>query len=320
MNKPTINIELDREKGSYFPGDVVHAVISLNSDKSITLREVYAQLLGPEYVGTEILIGEKIEIQAGLNTTCNVDFLIPLYPKPEIGFDVSQESGKNLHILFGSPWKIEVSSRHELLASECFSLVVPPPGLFSDPIECKFVGLFDAPDKQANYSLIKINNVRLWLPRLEWIEGEVIEGKLNLIPEKDGAIKGLKVKLSRSAREYISHVKAYQVTGDDAEVVLFEDERFFHAGESSEYTFALPIKKRGWPTRYTSHDYVNSHIVITIGQGFFQQKTVACFVYIYNGKGVRNTEHIQPGTSDALLADERIFQFYKNTAREWYSG
>ena len=325
MFRPAVKIEFLPNKEHYFPGDVVRARVSLISPKPTLLRDVYAHLVGPDYTGSKKLLGDRLDLSGGVQKTYDVDFVIPLYPKPEIRFDIQQKNGEVVHIEFGPPWRIEVRDRgNELLAVANFFLVVPPPNIFSDMIECKAVPPIPqyAPGKNPYIALVKFDGLRLMLPRLEWVEGEIIEGKLSVKAQKDGAIKGLKIRLVRNAKQYVANSwsKFLQSEAIDSEIVLFDAERRFSAGEETEYTFALPIQKRGWPTRYTKNDYVESKIVVDIGGGFWNTKSANFLVYIYNGNGPRFVESISADVTEALLADARIIQFYKNTVREWYSG
>ena len=139
--KVDIGIQIDRPGKPYYPGDVIHATISLRSTSKVKVREVFAGLVlweryqygttdsegdrttswatSEDFVIRETLAGEG-EIPAGFSETYHLDLLVPMNAAPPF-------SGK----IVQSRWLVKVVADRRLkkdVREEVeIPIIVPPP-------------------------------------------------------------------------------------------------------------------------------------------------------------------------------------------------
>ncbi len=326
--KPEIHAELDRPQGPYYPGDLVRVTVTVSSEKSSVLPDVHAQMVGPDHLGPSTLVVQGKDVPADFNASYEAQFVLPLYPVPP-----SKDH------LFCS-WRVLLDYGELELP---VPLVVPPPGMWVDSAEWEHedrhgVTLHD-PEKwfDALTSFKPEAPVRLWLPRLEWIEGETVEGKLMVRPKKDLTLKHLELSLVRDRRwtefggfrlmdNWKGPFESEKVEWDsekDDSTTLLDHPVVFQAGKATEFPFSLHLARRGWPTlqmdEFDRRERGTTRIFVT-GKADRSRDNIRLTrsIYVYNGSGKRVTQHLQDA-SDKLLAEESVVQFYKNTMCEWYS-
>ncbi|MHB1319594.1 MAG: vacuolar protein sorting-associated family 26 protein, partial [Anaerolineae bacterium] len=178
MAKTVVQIELDRPAGPYYAGDVVHATITLQNEKELTVRGASAYLMMREeyqYVRRDakghtfrhtdtdesLHSSENLEsegtIPAGLHSY-SASLRIPEDAVPGFAGKITKNAWL-VKAKFDCPKAFDPEAQVEV------PLVVPPPGQKAEPGE-------------HGQERSEEGDLRLWLPRLEWVEGETLEGKV----------------------------------------------------------------------------------------------------------------------------------------------
>jgi len=279
--KVHIGIEVDPAQGPYYAGDLLHVLITLQSEKELKVREARASLMLHEtysYTRTEggkvrhnrgtseliahraQLLGEET-IPAGFNQTYRLEWQIPQEVPPPY-------TGK----LITGRWLIKVTLDRKLrgdINEELeIPLIVPPPGRWARPGD---YGESSHPDDAE---------MVLWLPRLEWVEGETIEGKLKVYAQKDISASGVRIELVR--RERVSYGD-----GETSAATEFKERIAggvkLNAGEVGEFPFSVPIPERGCPTRSTPIGRVSWELKGILDRRLRKDFTVTQEVYVFNG-------------------------------------
>ena len=279
--KVNISIKVDRPAGPYYPGDVVHATIRLRSEKEMKIQKARAWLLLWEHywfvarsgrrrartwdvaqqpVATETLLDEGV-IPAGFDQTYHFDWRIPPDAPPPYNGQITRNH-----------WLVKVvidrKLKKDIRAEVKVPLIVPPPGRQVEPGEHGDAWAWDRADMQ------------LWLPRLEWVKGEVVGGKLLVRPEKDFTAGEVRVELKRLEHTLRDSGDSYTVTEDKAKLAR---KTKFRAGEAAEYLFDLIIPDQGHPTRETAHSTVTWTIKGILNQRIRSDFRVEQEIYVYNG-------------------------------------
>jgi hypothetical protein len=279
-----IAMELDRPAGAYYRGDVIHATVTLDSEKETEISEFRVGLLAweesivegdegtgsrhvtvDETVAEQTLMGETT-LAAGYHGTYQVDL-----PIPSDAFPPYASSSLK------SNWRVKatVDRRHkrDVNATVGVPLVVPPPGEHTQAGE---VGEASEPGTAE---------LRLWLPSLEWVEGETIEGRLLIRPRKGFDAGEVRVDLKRQEKVHAPRYKHGTTYPSINRVVLASKTRF-QPGQEVDLPFRLPIRVMGCPTRHAA----SSTVVYTL-QGVLRRRlhkdlTVGAEIWLYNGRRV----------------------------------
>ena len=248
-NGASIDIRVDHPDEPYYPGDNIRVDIILQTEKELSVRQFRAGLLAweqftqedsegdkttrstlNEYVEEDILL-DNDNLPAGVSRNFRLDWIIPEDAFP------SYSSG-----LIGSGYQVEalldLGFKRDIRDHVPIRLVVPPPGLEIHPGEYGNVNHPDAVD------------MHLWLPRLEWGEGETIDGKLIINPKEKIGATGVRLQINREQRV---HAPRHKINHGD---VIDKDQVYgkikFEPGRSHEFPFSLSIPQAGAPTRKTN--------------------------------------------------------------------
>ena len=276
-----IRIELDRPSGPYYPGDVVQATIALQSEKEMKVRKAsaglvlledyeytYAKAKGGHHHGSDTVedfrsfkdLLEGGAIPAGVQTY-HLDCKIPANaPAPYRG-----QITKNRWLVRASLDRERAIDIHREVE---LPLVVPPPGKSIEPGE---YGETEHSDEAE---------LRFWLPRLEWVEGETVEGKLLVRPTANFGVSEVRLELLR--QEYVPRNDGHTHIFTEGEVKLADKVEFWPA-HHVEYSFAFPLPKQGCPTRRTDHSRVTWSLKATLARRLRKDAIVSVEVYVYNG-------------------------------------
>ncbi len=328
INGLDICINVDGMNRLFYPGDVVQAEITIRSEKEIKARELSASLVfshnyiykyeGPwnltmdnettkeSPVATEIL-KKKDVIPAKFNESYQVKFQIPKNANPTY-------IGK----IIKSHWLIRVSDGNLGKWNREIQIKIAPSGIFVDPFKkqiifINMIGVGGFTPKQYNISL--------WLPRLEWVEGETINGKVLINLPKEKSKKPIPIQLLNAClicKEIVPEEEGNSATTYQEDIKLV-DKAMINIDETVEFPFALTIPKHDRPSFHTDFSClewsVNIH-EMTIFK--FEQKI---FVYPSQSPTKSNTQDItSEDPIDKLCANKSIKLFYKNTVEAWSSN
>ena len=274
-----INIQLDRPDGPYRPGDYIHADISLQVEKELKVRQFRAGLLAweeytqedsegdkttrstlNEYVGEDVLLADET-LQAGVSRSFQLEWRIPEDAFPPY-FSGLIASGYQVVATIDKGFKRDL--RHQVPVR----LVVPPPGLEVHPGE---YGEVSHPDKV---------DMRLWLPRLEWAEGETIEGKLLINPKDKIGATGVRLQINREQRIHPPRTRITHGDVVDRENVYGKIK--FEPGRAHEFPFSMTVPEAGAPTRKTETTTVTYKVEGIISRRLRRDFKVNTEIHVHN--------------------------------------
>jgi len=278
-----IAVELDRRAGPYYPGDVIHAAITLDSEKEVKISGLRVGLLawevslieeeeGPpsrrntmdEMVAAVTLIDETT-LAAGFHGNYQVDLPIPGDAFPPYASS-SLRSGWLVKATVDRGFRKDATYQVDL------PLLVPPPGEHAQAGE---VGEASEPETV---------DMRLWLPSLEWVEGETIEGRLLIRPRKGFDAGEVRVDLKRQEKVHVPGYKHGSTYPSIDRVVLAGKTRF-QPGQEADLPFRFPIRAMGCPTRRTASSTVVYTLQAVLSRRLRKDCTVHTEIWLYNGRG-----------------------------------
>jgi len=286
--KVSLRLAIDRPVNPYYPGDTVHASIVLQAEeggKGMKMRQVHAGLVHSEryqykdedsdgdvmsywttdeqYVTKEILLGEGT-IEPGFSQTFNFSWQFPQEAPPPTDGKITQ-----------SRWLVKASVDRKLRGDVNeeieLPIIVPPPGQFVQP------GEYGESSNPAEA------HMQLWLPKLEWLEGETIQGKLRIQSHADFNVREIRAELMR--------LEAVPRDEGNSSVTLVTKEKLaeamhFAAHQSHELPFALTIPQQSCPTANTQNSQVSWEVRAALSRGLQNGFTVRVEVFVYNGPAV----------------------------------
>jgi hypothetical protein len=277
---------VDRPTGPYYPGDVVHATITVAGEKDMKVREVRAGLVLCEryeyrererdadgdyetnshwatdevWVAKEVLVTEGT-IPSTFRKTYDFDWPIAADAIPPY-------SGKISQIRWLAKITVDRKLRGDINQEVELPVIVPPPGLRAQPGE------------YGEASDPGVAHMRFWLPRLEFVEGDTIEGRLLIEPRQNFGVSGVRLELLRE--EYVPRDEGNRHTEIEQKLQL-APATDFRAGLPTEYNFALRIPARGCPTYQTLHSRVNWALKTSLDRRLQKDFTVQQEISIHNG-------------------------------------
>ncbi len=290
--KVGIVLELDRPEGPYYPGDPVHLNIHLESEKDLKVQELRASLIFWERyqyttthttgygksrsrstrthwgTATRVLHKEKLlgegTIPAGFHQTYSLDWSIPQDAAPPYAGRVIR-----------SGWLIKVTLdrklRKDINEELKVPVVVPPPGRWAEPGEYG----------EASHS--EEADMALWLPRLEWVEGETIQGKVIVRARSGVSASGVRIELLRNERVTIrGHGRGGTFSKTEFKDRIARGVKL-NAGEVREFPFSVPVPEIGCPSRDTSVGTVRWSLKGILDRRLRRDFTVAQEIYVFNG-------------------------------------
>ena len=281
--KMSVSIVIDRPGMAYHAGEVIHAVVNVNAETSVKVREVTAGLMlweryqykerddegdtktswttAEQYFVKEVLVGEGT-IPAGFRNTYNLDFKIPLDAVAPYNGKIVQNSWL-VKVNADRPMKQDISQEVEI------PLIVPP---LTQQSQAGEYGSASHPDDA---------DIKFALAGLDWVEGEQLAGKLVVRPRKNFGASSVRLELIR--QEYVPRElgNTHSVTEAKAQVAGGQD---FQAGFPVEFPFAIAIPRQGCPSRRTGRSIVTWMLRAAITRRLAKDFTVDQEVWVYNGK------------------------------------
>lgn len=278
-NGASIAIQLDRGDEPYYPGDPIRVAINLQVEKDFKVRQFRGGLLAwevfyqedsdgdettrytvKEYVEENILLEDEM-LQAGVSRNFSLSWRIPEDAFPPYS------SG-----LIGSGYQaeavIDLGLKRDIREQIPVRLVIPPPGIEIHPGEYGETSHPDAVD------------MRLWLPRLEWAEGESIDGKLLINPKEKIGATGVRLQVNREQRV---HAPRFKINHSD---VVSKDQVYgkitFEPSRSHEFPFSLSIPEAGAPSRKTAATTVTYKVEGIISRRLRRDFKVNTEIHVHN--------------------------------------
>lgn len=279
---PQVTVALDRPEGPYYPGDVVHVTVTVDSEKENKISGLRVGLQGWEggftrsddgsvssytlathEVASETLMGET-RLPAAFHQTYRVALPIPSDAFPPYSSST-----------LTCTWAVQASAGQPLKKDATCEvdvpLVVPPPG------ERVQAGEFGESSDAATVDL------RLWLPRLEWVEGETIAGRLLIHPRKVFDAHEVRVSLRRVD---MIHAPRHKMTGTYPPIVkaVLAGKTHFEPGQGHDMPFSLPLPAKGQPTVGTEWCTVSYTLKGVLGRRLRKDFVTETEIWLYNGR------------------------------------
>ena len=252
--KVEISIDVDQARG-YAPGDTVEATITLSADKGMKAREVRAGLViwehyqtiettedndgrdrashvwrtDEEWLHRETLLKNE-GVPSGFNQSYTFSWQIPEQaPAPC--------EGKIVQIRYLVKVTVDRAMAKDVNQEQVLQVALPAPG--------RYVA-------EGEFGRSKDNEARMrfLLPRLEYVEGETLTGKLVVEPRQAFDAQEIRVELNR--QETVT-------PGDRTNRATIVEQKLqlspaikLEPGATQEYQFSLPIPARACPSHDTS--------------------------------------------------------------------
>jgi hypothetical protein len=283
-NGASINIQLDRHEEPYYPGDPILVDFSLQTEKELKIRQFRAGLLAWENFTQEDSEGDETT-RSTLNEYIEEHILLDNETLPP---GISREFRQSWRIpedafppyssgLIGSGYSVEavidLGLKRNIREQVPVRVVIPPPGIEIHPGEYGEISHSESVD------------MRLWLPRLEWIEGESIDGELIIIPKEKIGATGVRLQINREQRVHAPRFKInnYDVVGKDQVYGKIK----FEPGRSHKFPFSLSIPEAGAPSRKTEATTVTYKIEGIISRRLRRDFKVNTEVHVHNAPSSR---------------------------------
>lgn len=282
MAKTDVQIEIDRPAGPYYAGDMVRATITLENEKELTVRGAGAYLIMAEqykyrhkstkghtytHTRTDEIVHDSTNLEregtipAGLHSY-SAELRLPAEVIPPFPGEIT-----NNHWIIKA--KFDCPKAFDPEAELEVPVIVPPPGLKAQADE-------HGQERSEEVDL------RLWLPRLEWVEGEELEGAVLVRPQASFGVTEIRVELLLT--EYVPASAGNTRTHSQGKATV-AGKVDFTPGEDGEYAFTLPIPKEGKPTRTTELSTTTWTLKATLARKLRRDTEIMVDIEVYNGPG-----------------------------------
>jgi hypothetical protein len=215
--KVNLTVAIDRPSGIYFPGETIHARISLDSEKELKFQEgrvallyqekyqyctvqhhtdskghhhtetVYRWMTNDQEVARQVLLGETI-LPEGSARSFEFDAQIPASAPPTCPGNIIQVR-----------WLVKATLDRKLssdINTEVSLVVLVSPAGTQIPGQS---GLSNEPDEAR---------LTLELPGMDWVAGDTIEGTLLVTPQKNFDATEVRVEVEQT--EYVAYDRGNQ--------------------------------------------------------------------------------------------------------------
>jgi hypothetical protein len=249
-----VSLEVEGSDKPFFAGDKVQATITLMTKKGGEVKTLHAGLLfhsrhqaankagkgdadeatsttwseQEEWIAEEELLGGA-ELARGLNNAYHLQWQIPsnVTPMPSYGGDIIQHSYKVVVELDRAEGK-DLKEEVELPVVEAAPGTEVRPGSYG---ECK-----NADDARMQFEL----------PKLEFVEGETLAGRLLVEPHVDIEARAVQLELWRV--ESVTEGDTPNVKKHRAQTHPLAGITILKSGEPATYDFSFPVAVEGCPT------------------------------------------------------------------------
>ncbi len=246
-----ISLEVEGSDGPFFPGDKVNATVTLDTKQGGGVKKLHAGIYfqfkhqianvkkkdddeetshkwveEEKWVSEDNLLGEA-ELARGLNDTYTLQWTIPEDALPSYAGEIITNkycARVDLERTEGKGLRKEV----ELLVVQPASGKDLESGLFG-----KVKNAHDA-------------NMQFELPKLEYVEGETLSGRLQVDPRVD--IEAREIRLEWERVETVTQGDTENISTHKSETHKLAGITILKSGESSSYNFSFPVKIEVCPT------------------------------------------------------------------------
>jgi hypothetical protein len=281
-----VTLTLDRPQGPYYPGDVVHATVSLQVDKPVKVREVRVVLIAKQSYKAQVkqedtTTKETRIVDSMVNEEKEIDKQIPIR---EGTLNAGQTVTADLRIpadavapyhsdYIETHWLVKVTVDRPMAGDSNaeieLPLIVPAPGLYAKQGEF------------GNGTGLDVAALRFNLPKLEFVQGETLSGELIIEPRQDFEAREIRLELLH--QEHIS-------AGDQARDVETSDQKVQLAGttplthdKAVRYDFSFAVAPKGQPTAVAPKGTSRWILKATVDRPWASDAEVTQEVYIYSG-------------------------------------
>jgi len=281
--KADIRVSVDKVGLPYYAGETIHATVALETESEVKVRAVRVALVlweryqyrerdsdgdtsttwttAEDALFSEALVGERT-IPARFRESYKVDFRIPLDAVPPYAGKIVQNRWL-VKAVMDRPMKKDISAEVEI------PLIVPPP---AEPGQSGEFGVCSHPDDA---------DIKFMLPRLDWVEGEQVEGLVRVRPRKGFGASGVRLELVRT--EYVPRGLGNTHSVTEAKVQLAGG-KDFRPGLAEDLPFSLAIPKQGCPSRRTGRSVVTWTLKAAITRRLAKDFTSHQEIWVHNGR------------------------------------
>jgi hypothetical protein len=276
-----IKVRIERGDQPYFPEEIVQSVITIQAEKTFLVDKLSAALIVEETFVTEDSDGDKTT-NVAYKDVVDEQILIHDSEIPEgrqRGFTVSfriPENAVPFHYdaRLQCVWKVEANLKPKKGRSKkeygLVNVVVPPPNVATTPV---FYGKSNSPENVE---------LSLWLPSLEWVEGDTIEGRIVIKPRKPFDIKEIRADLERRqvVHAKMSHISITTIPASEVAIgkIKLQPDREY------DIPFDVTVPKLKTPTRNTSTSTVTWKIKGVLSRSWRTDFNVEQEIFVYGAR------------------------------------
>jgi sporulation-control protein spo0M len=274
-------IELERPDGPYYPGDIINGTLILSSEKNVNLRrlslglalwEHYCIPFGTDDAGNtqyreadyeDFVVQETIltdgRLPAGIPQHYQFRLSIPRGISPAYAQDINKLTAKNfpadnrlaeMFLAYAATqrhlqhsWLVKIilerQGKVDLHHQINLPLVVPPP---AKQIKAGKYGESSHPEQVR---------MSIYLPRLEWLEGERLQGKLLVRPHTDMQIRQVRLELVKKEQIQLDGYRSEET--EVVETILLADNVTYEPNQETAHPFEIALPCLGMPTLCMKH-------------------------------------------------------------------
>lgn len=276
-----IRIQLDRPEGPYYPGERIEASFTLQVDKELKVRQFRAGLLAWEqytsedsdgdqqtrttrndYVAQDVFMDNEI-IYSGNYRTYHSSWQIPADAFPPYQSETIR-AGWLVKATLDLGMKKDINDEYPLPLIVPLDNQIEQPGLFGESSH---------PDKV---------DMKFWLLRTGWVEGESLEGKLIVNPKEKLEANEVRLRLGRNEKVHAPRTRISSSAWLSKEQV--EGKTRFQPNQVVEFPFSLRLPELQCPSRQTEATTVTYTLEAGLSRRLWKDYTVRTEITIFNGR------------------------------------
>jgi hypothetical protein len=283
---PEITMTVDRPQGPYFPGDVIHVSIQTKAEKDSKINGVRASLvLRTRYKEnqqqTDTTTKQTTTVQTDVSAETEVDKQQPMGAGSLHG---DQTFTADLHIppdaappysstLIETHWVVKATIDRPMAGDPNqemeLPLIVAPRGTYSQPGEF------------GNSSDLNVAALRFSLPKLEFVNGETLQGKLLIEPHQNFDVR--EVRLELFCRESVNEGNTPNTSETTDQKIQLAGSMKMQSGQAVSYPFTFIVAPKGRPTFQSPKAQVHWVLKASLDRAFAGDAVVEQELFVYRG-------------------------------------